>query len=93
MPGFKYHVFLSHSTPEKPAVEELAVRLRREGIEPWLDKWNLVPGELCQVVMETALTDCADLRRVCRPQRFRRLAGRGDAGCHCPAGERGQDCP
>ena len=38
MPGFKYHVFLSHSTPEKPAVEELAVRLRREGIEPWLDK-------------------------------------------------------
>ena len=59
MPGFKYHVFLSHSTPEKPAVEELAVRLRREGIEPWLDKWNLVPGELCQVVMETALTDCA----------------------------------
>ena len=59
MPGFKYHVFLSHSTPEKPAVEKLAVRLRREGIEPWLDKWNLVPGELCQVVMETALTDCA----------------------------------
>ena len=59
MPSFKYHVFLSHSTPEKPAVEELAVRLRREGIEPWLDKWNLVPGELCQVVMETALTDCA----------------------------------
>ena len=59
MPGFKYHVFLSHSTPEKPAVEELAVRLRREGIEPWLDKWHLVPGELCQVVMETALTNCA----------------------------------
>ena len=59
MPGFKYHVFLSHSTPEKPAVEKLAVRLRREGIEPWLDKWNLVPGELCQVVMETALTNCA----------------------------------
>ena len=59
MPGFKYHVFLSHSTPEKPAVEELAVRLRREGIEPWLDKWNLVPGEACQPAMEAALADCA----------------------------------
>ena len=43
--GFKYHVFLSHSSADKPAVEELAVRLRREGIEPWLDKWNLIPGQ------------------------------------------------
>src|SRR5512142_3087166 len=57
--SFKYHVFLSHNSADKPAVEELAVRLRREGIEPWLDKWNLIPGDPCQPAMERALTDCA----------------------------------
>ena len=59
MAGFKYHVFLSHSTADKPAVEELAVRLRRKGIEPWLDKWNLIPGQDCQLAMERALADCS----------------------------------
>jgi tetratricopeptide (TPR) repeat protein len=59
MAGFKFHVFLSHSGADKPAVEELAVRLRREGIEPWLDKWNLVPGDPWQPAIERALDDCA----------------------------------
>jgi len=59
MAGFKYHVFLSHSSSDKPAVEELAIRLRREGIEPWLDKWNLVPGQAWQPAIEQALEDCA----------------------------------
>ncbi|MGO9597505.1 MAG: tetratricopeptide repeat protein [Isosphaeraceae bacterium] len=59
MAGFKYHVFLSHSTADKPAVEELAIRLRREGLEPWLDKWNLIPGHECQQDMERGLADCA----------------------------------
>ena len=57
--GFKYHVFLSHNSADKPAVEELAIRLRREGIEPWLDKWVLIPGQECQEAMEQGLTDCA----------------------------------
>src|SRR5271166_5415685 len=70
MPGFKYHVFLSHSTPEKPAVEELAVRLRRKGIEPWLDTWNLVPGEVCQPAMEAALADCASCAVFIGPSGF-----------------------
>jgi hypothetical protein len=55
----KYHVFLSHSSSDKPAVEELAVRLRRDGIEPWLDKWNLIPGDPWQPAIEQALADCA----------------------------------
>ena len=59
MTGFKYHVFLSHKSADKPAVEELAVRLRREGIEPWLDKWNLIPGDSWQPAIEQALDDCA----------------------------------
>ncbi|MBV8266649.1 MAG: tetratricopeptide repeat protein [Planctomycetaceae bacterium] len=59
MNSFKYHVFLSHNSTDKPDVEELAVRLRREGLEPWLDKWNLIPGQECQPAMEQALADCA----------------------------------
>jgi diguanylate cyclase (GGDEF)-like protein/PAS domain S-box-containing protein len=54
-----FHVFLSHNSADKPAVEALAVRLRKEGIEPWLDKWNLIPGEAWQPAIEKALDDCA----------------------------------
>src|SRR5512133_1540217 len=59
MSSHRYHVFLSHSSVDKPAVEELANRLVREGLEPWLDTWNLVPGDACQPAMEAALDDCA----------------------------------
>jgi tetratricopeptide (TPR) repeat protein len=59
MADFKYHVFLSHSSTDKPAVEELAVRLRREGIEPWLDMWNLIPGQTWQPAIEDALAGSA----------------------------------
>jgi hypothetical protein len=51
------HVFLSHSTADKPAVEELARRLVKEGIQAWLDKWNLVAGEPWQPAIEEALAD------------------------------------
>jgi hypothetical protein len=50
------HVFLSHSTADKPALEELAHRLRhKEGIQAWLDKWNLIPGASWQPEIEDAL--------------------------------------
>jgi hypothetical protein len=53
------HVFLSHSTANKPAVEELARRLHdKEGIRAWLDKWNLIPGASWQRAMEDALQEC-----------------------------------
>jgi hypothetical protein len=39
-----FDVFLSHNSREKAVVERLAERLKREGIEPWLDKWCLTPG-------------------------------------------------
>jgi hypothetical protein len=51
------HVFLSHSTADKPAVEALAHRLAKEGIQVWLDKWNLVPGAAWQPAIEEALTE------------------------------------
>ncbi len=55
----EYDVFLSHATPDKPVVEELARILKKRGFEPWLDKWNLVPGEPWQEAIEKALEDCA----------------------------------
>jgi hypothetical protein len=58
MPSFRYHVFLSHNSADKPAVEELAHRLKKEGLEPWLDKWHLVPGDPWQPAVERALDDC-----------------------------------
>ena len=38
-------VFISHSSNDKPAVEALAVALRERGIDPWLDKWEIGPGD------------------------------------------------
>jgi WD40 repeat protein len=57
-----FDVFLSHSSPDKPAVEEVARRLEDEAkLKPWLDKWNLVPGEPWQEALEQAL----DSSRTC----------------------------
>ncbi|MEM9722623.1 MAG: TIR domain-containing protein, partial [Bacteroidota bacterium] len=67
-----FKVFLSHNSEDKPQVEVLAHLLRQEsGVEPWLDAWNLIPGEPWQEAIEEALEDCA----VCLC-----LIGRGDFG-------------
>jgi TIR domain len=50
-----YHVFLSHRSSDKPAVTELARKLSSEGIELFLDEWNLVPGAPWQAALEEAL--------------------------------------
>ena len=39
-----FDVFLSHNSSEKAIIERIAERLKREAIEPWLDKWCLTPG-------------------------------------------------
>ncbi len=57
----RYDVFLSHASADKPAVEYLAQRLRKEGLDPFLDKWHLVPGEPWQKALEEAL----DQSRTC----------------------------
>lgn len=51
------HVFLSHNSVDKPHVEALAHRLLDAGIEPWLDKWNLVPGKPWLPALEEALAN------------------------------------
>jgi len=56
-----YDVFLSHAGADKPAVERLAKKLREAGVEPFLDKWHLIPGEPWQEALEEAL----DQSRTC----------------------------
>jgi WD40 repeat protein/energy-coupling factor transporter ATP-binding protein EcfA2 len=57
--GSRYDVFLSHTSSDKPVVEELARILRERGIEPWLDAWHLIPGAPWQEEIEKALQSCA----------------------------------
>lgn len=54
----KFNVFLSHNNADKPAVEAIARKLVKEGIEPWLDKWNLIPGEPWHEAIVDALNSC-----------------------------------
>jgi len=50
-----FDVFLSHNSQDRSAVEWIACRLRDAGIEPFLDKWHLIPGENWQPAVEKAL--------------------------------------
>jgi len=43
-PVQRFDVFLSHNSREKPVVERIAEKLKRQGFEPWLDKWCLTPA-------------------------------------------------
>ena len=40
-----FDVFLCHNSEDKPAVRELAQRLRERGLRPWLDERELRPGQ------------------------------------------------
>ncbi len=59
----KFDVFLSHNSKDKGAVEKIAKQLLKVGIRPWLDKWNLVPGETVMDALEKAIKTmpCATL--------------------------------
>lgn len=49
-------VFVSHSSVDKPFVEHLATDLRiREGIDAWLDKWEIQPGDRIPTKIEEGL--------------------------------------
>ena len=51
----KYDVFMSHNVKDKVAVEEIARKLKSVGIRPWLDKWDLVPGENVMESLERSI--------------------------------------
>jgi WD40 repeat protein/energy-coupling factor transporter ATP-binding protein EcfA2 len=57
---FEFDVFLSHNSEDKPLVELIAQRLKNEfGLNPFLDKWNLIPGETWPNELERALDQSA----------------------------------
>ena len=48
-------VFLSYNREDWEAVEEVARRLRLDGIEPWFDRWSAAIGQAWQVQIAEAL--------------------------------------
>src|SRR4051794_25171596 len=53
--NFKYDVFISHSSEDKPAVRELAERLKRDGLRVWLDDWEIKPGDMIGLKIQKGL--------------------------------------
>jgi hypothetical protein len=47
-----FDVFLCHNGEDKPAVRSIAQQLRRQGILPWLDEDELIPGRPWQEELE-----------------------------------------
>lgn len=51
----KFDVFLSHNSKDKEEVEKIAKQLRSVGLRPWLDKWDLAPGDIILDALEKAI--------------------------------------
>ena len=51
-------VFLCHNSADTEDVKELASHLKADGIEVWLDVWNLIAGEPFTPKIEEALEKC-----------------------------------
>lgn len=47
-----FDVFLCHNTRSKPTVKNIGKRLKRLGLRPWLDEWELRPGVSWQHALE-----------------------------------------
>ncbi len=47
-----FDVFLCHNSADKPAVKRIGQRLKEAGILPWLDVWELPPGQPWQPLLE-----------------------------------------
>lgn len=43
-----FDVFLCHNSTDRPVVKRIAQDLKSRGILPWLDEWELVPGQSIQ---------------------------------------------
>ena len=52
----RFDVFLCHNSADKPAVKLIGARLKTHGILPWLDEWELPPGQPWQALLEQQIT-------------------------------------
>lgn len=52
-------VFISHASEDKERfVTEFAIRLREKGVDVWLDKWEMLPGDsLVEKIFEEGLKE------------------------------------
>ncbi|MCP4349845.1 MAG: TIR domain-containing protein [Desulfobacterales bacterium] len=48
----EYDVFLCHNYVDKPAIKRIGEQLKLRGILPWLDEWELRPGQSWQEALE-----------------------------------------
>jgi hypothetical protein len=51
-------VFCSHSSIDKPRVKEVAARLAAAGIDPWVDDWEIAPGDDIVARIDEGLAAC-----------------------------------
>ncbi|MGB7989652.1 MAG: toll/interleukin-1 receptor domain-containing protein [Candidatus Methylophosphatis roskildensis] len=52
----EFDVFLCHNWADKPAVRQIASALKAHGILPWLDEWELPPGQPWQPLLEQQIS-------------------------------------
>jgi tetratricopeptide (TPR) repeat protein len=51
-------VFCSHRSVDKPRVKEVAKKLADAGIEPWVDGWEILPGDSIVAKINEGLAKC-----------------------------------
>lgn len=47
-----FDVFLSYNSKDKDEIKEIARQLKAKGLKPWLDEWEIRPGESWQDALE-----------------------------------------
>jgi tetratricopeptide (TPR) repeat protein len=51
----QFDVFLCHNNSNKASIKVIGTQLRRLGLKPWLDEWELVPGRPWQQALEAQI--------------------------------------
>ncbi len=63
-PQRRLTAFLCHSSADKSIIRKLFVQLRSDGVEPWLDEENLLPGQNWRVEIPKAVRS-SDVVLIC----------------------------
>lgn len=54
----RIRVFCSHNSVDKPRVKSVAERLAAAGIDPWVDAWEIAPGDDIVARINAGLAQC-----------------------------------
>lgn len=60
--------FICYSSGDKAVAERIAVALNEQGVSPWLDKWEIYPGESLTDRIADALSNASALVVLLNPQ-------------------------